>query len=85
MMVGTGQEQKPGRMLTSDLLLGLDDMALFLFPQSRADLAGVFSQLPWQALPFSEESGLIPLTPCQLLIPTWPGQPQCMGQLYFLG
>lgn len=84
-MVGTGQQLKPGRMLTSDLLLGLDDMALFLFPQSRADLAGVFSQLPWQALHFSEESGLIPLTPCQLLIPTWPGQLQCMGQLYFLG
>lgn len=55
-------------MLTFDLWLGLDGMALLLSLQPRAALAGVFSQLPWQALPFSKESGLIPLTPCQLLI-----------------
>lgn len=80
-------------MLTFDLWLGLDGMALLLSPQPRAALAGcspsslgrVLSQLPWQALPFSKESGLIPLTPCQLLIPTWPGQPQYMGQLHYLG
>lgn len=85
MMVGTGQQLRPGRMLTFDLWLGLDGMALLLSLQPKAALAGVFSQLPWQALPFSKESGLIPLTPCQLLIPTWPGQPQCMGQLHYLG
>lgn len=33
-------------MLTFDLLLGLDGMALILSPQPRVALAGVFSQLP---------------------------------------
>lgn len=43
MMVGTGQQLRPGRMLTFDLWLGLDGMALLLSLQPRAALAGVFS------------------------------------------
>lgn len=52
MMARTGQLLKPGKMLTSDLLLGLDDMALFLFPQSGAGLAGVFFPAPLAGFPF---------------------------------
>lgn len=39
-MMGTGQQLRPGRMLTSDLLLGLDGMALLLFPQPGAGMTG---------------------------------------------
>lgn len=35
-MVGTSQQLRPGRMLTSDLLLGLDGMALLFLSQEQA-------------------------------------------------